>query len=72
MPSSDEVARYEGGPLAILSDDGKLCVPVSAGMPANTDSDHPKVYVEQAARVDGLLFEAGGAMAIQFESIERT
>jgi hypothetical protein len=67
-----QVCADKGVPLAILSSDGTLYVPVSADMPGGDESMRLKEYAEQGVTVSGLVFKAGGAMAIQIENIERT
>jgi len=67
-----QVCADKGVPLAILSQDGKLYVPVSAGMPGSHESERLKEYAEQGVTVRGVVFQAGGAMAIQIENIERS
>ncbi len=67
-----QVCADRGVPLAILTNDGKLYVPVSAGMPGGNESESLKEFAEQQVTVKGTVFDAGGAKAIQIESIERS
>ena len=67
-----QVCADLGIPLAILGDDGTLYMPVSAGMPGDNQNEALKEYAEQKVRVTGTVFEAGGAKAIQIESVTRS
>ena len=67
-----QVCADLGIPLAILGDDGTLYMPVSAGMPGENQNEALKEYAEQKVRVTGTVFEAGGAKAIQIESVTRS
>ena len=67
-----QVCADIGIPLAILGDDGTLYMPVSAGMPGDNQNAVLKEYAEQKVRVTGTVFEAGGAKAIQIESVTRS
>lgn len=67
-----QVCADKGVPLAILTNDGKLYVPVSQGMPGGNESERLKDFAEQQVTVKGTVFEAGGARAIQIESIQRS
>lgn len=64
-----QVCADKGIPLAILSSDGTLYVPVSAGMPGESQNGRLKEFAEQTVTVKGKVFEAGGARAIQIESV---
>ncbi len=66
-----QVCADKGIPLAILTSDGTLYVPVSAGMPGESQNGRLKEFAEQTVTVKGKVFEAGGAQAIQIESISR-
>ncbi len=67
-----QVCADRGIPLAILGDDGTLYMPVSAGMPGDNQNADLKQYAEQKVRVRGTVFEAGGAKAIEIESVRRS
>ncbi len=67
-----QVCADKGVPLAILSSDGKLYLPVSAGMPGGNESQRLKDYAEQQVTVRGMVYQAGGANAIQIASITRS
>ncbi len=67
-----QVCADLGIPLAILGDDGTLYMPVSAGMPGENQNEALKEYAEQKVTVQGTVFEAGGAKAIQIESVTRS
>lgn len=56
-------------PLAILTADGKLYIPVSAAMPGDAQNAKLKEFAERKVTVKGKAFEAGGAQAIQIESV---
>ncbi len=65
-----QVCADKGIPLAILGDDGKLYVPVSASMPGEGSNQLLKPHAEQKVTVKGTVFAAGGANAIQIASIQ--
>jgi hypothetical protein len=67
-----QVCADKGVPLAILTDDGRLFVPVSAGMPGASENEQLKEFAEQHVTVNGTVFEAGGAKAIQIAEISRS
>ena len=67
-----QVCADRGIPLAILADDGTLYMPVSVGMPGDNQNAALKQYAEQKVRVRGTVFEAGGAKAIEIESVRRS
>lgn len=64
-----QVCADAGVPLAILGDDGTLYLPVSSGMPGSSQNTQLKPHAEHKVTVKGMVFEAGGAMAIQIASI---
>jgi hypothetical protein len=67
-----QVCADAGLPLAILSDDGKLYMPVGGGMPGNpvVENNKPlKEFAERHVVVRGKAFQAGGAFALTIESI---
>lgn len=65
-----QVCADKGIPLAILGSDGKLYLPVSAGMPGEASNGQLKPFAEQKVTVKGTVFAAGGANAIQIASIQ--
>lgn len=65
-----QVCADKGIPLAILGDDGKLYIPVSAGMPGEGSNELLKPHAEQKVTVKGTVFAAGGANAIQIASVQ--
>ena len=67
-----QVCADRGIPLAILGTDGKLYLTVSAGMPGDGQNERLKEFAEQEVTVQGTVYEAGGANAIQIESIRRS
>lgn len=67
-----QVCADRGIPLAILGNDGKLYLAVSAGMPGDGQNERLKEFAEQEVTVQGTVYEAGGASAIQIESIRRS
>ena len=67
-----QVCGDKGIPLAILTSDGRLYLPVSADMPGSSANDSLKEYAEQTVTVTGKVFEAGGANAIRIESITQS
>jgi hypothetical protein len=67
-----QVCADRGIPLAILGDDGKLYVPVTAAMPGEGQNERLKEFAEQSVTITGKIFPAGGAQAIQIESVQRT
>jgi len=64
-----QVCSDRGIPLAILTADGKLYIPVSASMPGDAQNDKLKEFAERKVTVKGKAFEAGGATAIQIASV---
>ncbi len=64
-----QVCSDAGVPLVILGDDGTLYLPVSSGMPGASQNAQLKPHAEHKVTVKGMVFEAGGAKAIQIESI---
>ncbi len=67
-----QVCADGGLPLAILGDDGKLYMPVGGGMPGDAQNPRLKEFAEQEVVVRGNVYEAGGAFALEIESIERS
>jgi hypothetical protein len=66
-----KVCADKGIPLAILGSDGKLYIPTSAAMPGDGQNGRLKPFAEQQVTVKGKIFNAGGAQAIQIESIRK-
>jgi len=64
-----QVCADAGVPLAILGDDGKLYMPVSTGMPGGSENARLKPHAEHKVKVTGMVYEAGGALAIQITSV---
>jgi hypothetical protein len=64
-----QVCADKGVPLAILGTDGTLYIPVSEGMPGESENNRLKPHAEHQVTVKGMVFDAGGAKAIQIESI---
>ncbi|MDZ4863517.1 MAG: hypothetical protein SGJ01_08745 [Gemmatimonadota bacterium] len=64
-----QVCADRGLPLAILTDDGKLYIPTSAGMPGDAQNGRLKDFAEHRVTVEGKAFAAGGAQAIQIATI---
>jgi hypothetical protein len=67
-----QVCADRGIPLAILTDDGTLYIPTSAGMPGDAQNGRLKDFAEQRVTVKGKAFQAGGARALQIASIQRS
>ncbi len=64
-----QVCADKGIPLAILASDGTLYLPVSAGMPGESQNGQLKEFAEQEVTITGKVLEAGGARAIEIEKI---
>ena len=67
-----QVCADKGLPLAILGNDGKLYMPVGGGMPGDPQNPRLKEFAEQEVVVTGNAYEAGGAIALEVESIRRS
>lgn len=67
-----QVCADRGIPLAILGNDGKLYMPVSGGMPGDGQNARLKEFAEQQVTIRGMVYEAGGASAIEIESVSRS
>lgn len=67
-----QVCADKGVPLAILTNDGKLVVPVSAAMPGASENEVLKEFAEQQVTVKGTVYEAGGALAIEITEVKRS
>jgi hypothetical protein len=62
----------DGGlPLAILGNDGKLYMPVGGGMPGDPQNPRLREFAEQEVVIEGKVYEAGGAFALEIASIRR-
>jgi hypothetical protein len=66
-----QVCADKGIPLAILASNGTLYLPVSAGMPGEGQNGRLKEFAEQEVTIKGKVLEAGGAKAIEIETIAR-
>jgi hypothetical protein len=66
-----QVCADKGIPLAILTDDGTLYIPTSAAMPGDGQNERLREFAEQRVTVSGKLFAAGGARALQIETIKK-
>ena len=64
-----QVCADKGVPLAILGDDGTLYLPVSDAMPGGDQNAQLKPHAEHKVTVTGMVYDAGGAKAIQIASI---
>jgi hypothetical protein len=67
-----QVCADNGLTLAILGDDGKLYMPVGGGMPGQPQNPRLREFAEQSVTVRGRAYQAGGAVALEIESIRRT
>ncbi len=59
-------------PLAILGNDGKLYMPVGGGMPGDPQNARLREFAEQEVTIEGNVYEAGGALALEIESIKKS
>ena len=66
-----QVCADKGIPLAILTSDGDLYIPVSTDMPGGTQNALLKEHAEQWVEVTGKVFQAGGANAIQISEVKK-
>ncbi len=66
-----QVCADKGIPLAILTSNGSLYLPVSGGMPGESQNARLKEFAEQEVTITGKVLEAGGAKAIEIEKIAR-
>ena len=66
-----QVCADRGIPLAILADDGTLYIPTTAAMPGDGQNARLKEFAEQKVTVKGKAFSAGGARALQIETITK-
>jgi len=67
-----QVCADAGLPLAILGSDGKLYMPVGGGMPGDPQNPRLKEFAEQQVVIEGNVYEAGGALALEIESIKKS
>ncbi len=67
-----QVCADRGIPLAILGSDGKLYLPVSGGMPGDSQNERLKEFAEQEVTIRGTVYEAGGALAIEIYHVRRS
>ena len=67
-----QVCADKGIPLAILTSEGELLIPVSEGMPGESENGRLREFAEQTVRIHGTVFEAGGAKVIMIESVRRS
>jgi hypothetical protein len=66
-----QVCADKGIPLAILTSEGDLYIPVSADMPGGTQNALLKEHAEHLVEVTGKTFRAGGAHAIQISEVKK-
>ncbi len=67
-----QVCADKGIPLAILTPEGVLFIPVSEGMPGESENGRLREFAEQTVTVRGTVYDAGGAKAIKIESVSRS
>ena len=63
------ICADKGLPLAILTADGKLYIPISPAMPGDAQNAALKQYAEKKVKVSGKVFTAGGAQAVEITAI---
>ncbi len=66
------ICADRGLPLAILGEDGKLYLAISAGMPGDAQNARLKEFAEEKVTVSGKVFLAGGASAIEIDRIAKS
>ena len=66
-----QVCGDKGIPLAILTSDGDLYIPVSADMPGGSQNAMLKEHAERVVDVTGKAFHAGGSHAIQISEVKK-
>ncbi len=59
----------KGQPLALMTADGQIYLPVNAGMGAAGENARLKAFAEQEVTVTGKVIERGGMKAIVIEKI---
>ena len=67
-----QVCADKGIPLAILTSEGELLIPVSEGMPGESENGRLREFAEQTVTIHGTVYEAGGAKVIKIESVSRS
>ncbi len=67
-----QVCADNGIPLAILTSDGTLYVPISDGMPGNSQNAALREYAEQQVSITGMVYDAGGAKGIVIGEIKQS
>ena len=65
-----QVCADKGIPLGIVTADGTLYIPTTAGMPGDNQNTRLRAFAEQKVTVTGKAFSAGGAKVIQIEEIK--
>ncbi|MEN8375394.1 MAG: hypothetical protein ABFS34_08095 [Gemmatimonadota bacterium] len=65
-----QVCADKGIPLALMTEDGTIMVPVSMGMPGVGDNERLKEHAENTVTVTGKVFDRGGLKTIAIEEIE--
>ena len=65
-----QVCADAGIPLAVLTDDGKLYVPIG-GKPGETQNELLKEFAEQKVTVTGMVFTAGDAHVIHIKDVKK-
>ncbi len=67
-----QVCADKGIPLAILTSDGKLYMPISDGMPGESSNERLKEFAEQQVRITGTVYDAGGANGIVIKTVSKS
>ena len=65
-----QVCADNGIPLAILTSDGKLYMPITDAMPGTGANEQLKPFAEQTVSITGMVYKAGGANAIVITEIK--
>ena len=65
-----QVCADKGIPLGIVTADGTLYIPTTAGMPGDNQNPRLRAFAEQKVTVTGKAFSAGGAKVIQISEIK--
>ncbi len=66
-----QVCADKGIPLAILTSDGKLYMPITDAMPGDGSNAQLKPFAEQKVRITGMVYDAGGANAVVITEIKK-
>jgi hypothetical protein len=66
-----QVCADKGVPLAILTSDGQVYLPIGAGMPGAGQNDKLKESAEQEVRIQGTIYDAAGAKANVVKEIQK-